>query len=204
MEKVIIGAGGFAREIQAEYKKHYGQKLKLFVDDIYYKKEDGVFRMKDLNFKTQAVIIAVGEPASKEIILKNLPKNTSFWGYVSPNADIIDRETIKIGWGSIVCSGCILTTNITIGNHVHLNLNTTIGHDTTIDDFSTTAPNVNISGNVNIGKRVYLGTNAVVREKLEIHSDIIIGLNSGVVNELKDSDIYIGTPAKKLIKNNKE
>lgn len=201
MEKVLIGAGGFAREIKAAYNHQFGKNLKMFVDDEYYREEDGLHRISELNFMEHIALIAVGDPKSKEAILRKLPKNIAFWSFISPDSKIIDRCKIQVGHGVIICAGCILTTNIKLGNHVHLNLNTTVGHDSILEDFVTTAPNVNISGNVHVKESVYLGTNSVVKEKITIGKDIVVGLNAGVVSDLTESGVYVGTPAKIIKKN---
>jgi UDP-3-O-[3-hydroxymyristoyl] glucosamine N-acyltransferase len=65
-------------------------------------------------------------------------------------------------------------------------------------DFFRTSPGSIISGNCNIGKHVYFGTNSSVREKIKICDNVTIGLNSGVVKDIKDEGIYVGTPAKKI------
>jgi sugar O-acyltransferase (sialic acid O-acetyltransferase NeuD family) len=195
LERVIIGAGGFAREVQAEVKKQYGQECKMFVDDEYWK--EGFFRISDFNSKMYSALLAVGNPADKKILLAKLPENTTFWNYISPNAYVGD---LKMGKGNFICAGVIITTNVTIGNHVHLNLQTTVGHDAVIGDFSTTAPSVNISGNVNIGSGVYLGTKSCIREKLSICDDVTVGLNAGVVSNIVESGVYVGTPAIKMNK----
>lgn len=195
LEPVIFGAGGFAREVQAEVKKYCGDVLKMYVDDQYW--VEGLFRISEFDPEYQAMLIAVGNPDDKRKLLAKLPENTIFWNYTSPNAYVGD---VKMGTGNFICAGVIITTNVTIGNHVHLNLQTTVGHDSVIGDFSTTAPSVNISGNVNIGSGVYLGTKCSIREKISICDDVVIGLNSGVVKDIVESGIYIGTPATKLNK----
>jgi sugar O-acyltransferase (sialic acid O-acetyltransferase NeuD family) len=195
LEWVIFGAGGFAREVQAEVKRQYGDVLKMYVDDQYW--VEGLFRISEFDPENQAMLIAVGKPDDKKTLLAKLPENTRFWNYVSPNAYVGD---VKMGTGNFICAGVIITTNVTIGNHVHLNLQTTVGHDSVIGDFSTTAPSVNISGNVTIGSGVYLGTKCSIREKISICDDVVIGLNSGVVKDIVESGIYIGTPATKLNK----
>ena len=91
-----------------------------------------------------------------------------------------------------------LTTNIKLGKHSHLNLQTTIGHDCNIGDFFTTAPGAKISGNCKIGDRVYIGTNSSTREKITICNDVTLGLNSGVIKNISDPGIYVGTPAIKV------
>ena len=105
---------------------------------------------------------------------------------------------IEIGEGSVICAGSILTTNIKIGKHSHLNLLTTIGHDTVVGDYFTTAPGAKISGNCNIGECVYFGTNSSVREKITICDNVTIGLNGGVVKNINKSGIYVGVPTRLL------
>ena len=104
----------------------------------------------------------------------------------------------KIGKGSIICSGSILTTNISLGNFVHCNINTTIGHDTNIGNFCNISPGVNISGKCNINDFIYIGTNASIKENISICENVVIGLNSGVVKNIIDPGIYIGNPSKKI------
>ena len=191
LEPVIIGAGGFAREVQVEVIKQYGNVLKMYVDDQYW--VDGLYKISEFNPETQSALIAVGSPSDKKILLSKLPENTTFWNYISPRAYVGD---LKIGTGNFICAGVIITTNVTIGNHVHLNLQTTVGHDAVIGDFVTTAPSVNINGNVTIGNSVYLGTKSCIREKVSICDDTVLGMNAGVVNDIVESGIYIGTPAR--------
>jgi len=62
-----------------------------------------------------------------------------------------------MGEGVVICAGCILTTNIKIGNHVQINLDCTIGHDVIMDDYSTLAPGVHLSGYVSLGKKSLCG-----------------------------------------------
>ena len=78
----------------------------------------------------------------------------------------MDKPNIKIGEGSIICAGTILTTNLVFGKFTQLNLLTTIGHDTILGDFCTTGPGVNISGNCNIGNNVILKRYIQVRDRI--------------------------------------
>jgi sugar O-acyltransferase (sialic acid O-acetyltransferase NeuD family) len=128
-------------------------------------------------------------------MVQRLPKETQYFSFIHPSAYVLGYDVI-IGKGSIVCAGCILTTNIIIGNHAHLNLQTTIGHDCEIGDYFTTAPGAKISGNCKIYDCVYIGTNASIKQKISIRSLTTIGLNAGVVKDIKEPGTYIGTPAK--------
>ena len=127
-----------------------------------------------------------------------MPKSTKYFSFIHDTAQILGND-VFIEDGSIICAGCILTTNIKIGRHAHLNLHTTIGHDCEIGDYFTTAPGAKISGNCKIKECVYIGTNASIKEKISINSFVTIGLNAGVVKNITESGIYVGTPSKRII-----
>ena len=195
MKKAIIGAGGFAQEIRA----HIGDfTMKCFVDDEYYtKNENFVYPLSKFNPEEYEVVVAIGDPRDRFDMIQKLPKNTKYFTYIHPTAIILGND-VKIGKGSIICAGCILTTNIELGEHSHLNLQTTIGHDCKIGDYFTTAPGAKISGNCKIYSQVYVGTNASIKQKISIHSFATIGSNATVVKHIEEPGIYAGVPAKKI------
>ena len=114
------------------------------------------------------------------------------------NAKILDKHTINIGKGTVICAGSILTTNITIGNFSQINLNSTIGHDCNIGSFFTTAPGVNISGTTTIGNLNYYGTNSAINNNLNITDNVTIGMNSNVIKYINISGTYVGNPIRKI------
>jgi len=132
-------------------------------------------------------------------LIQRLSKETKYFTFIHDSVQILGND-FTIGEGSIVCAGCIITTNVSIGKHTHLNLQTTIGHDCRIGDFFTTAPGVKISGNCKIHDCVYIGTNASIKEKISIHSLSTIGMNAGVVKNICEPGVYVGTPAKLINK----
>jgi sugar O-acyltransferase (sialic acid O-acetyltransferase NeuD family) len=195
MEKVLIGAGGFAREIRAHMNDF---TMKCFVDDQYYKEnDDNILPLSQFDATKHRALVAIGDPKDRFDMVQKLPKGTKYFSHIHPSAVILGND-VEIGEGSIVCAGVIITTNVKIGKHAHLNLQSTIGHDCTIGDYFTTAPGAKISGNCTIYDCVYVGTNASVKQKVSIHSFATVGLNAGVVKSIEDSGTYIGTPAKKL------
>ena len=198
MKKAIIGNGGFGREVYWSLSPSDRLRAVFFVDDSYYdSSQEKTFPLSKFNSKEYQVVVAIGDPQSRESLVKKLPNDTVFFTHIHPSSIILD-DKIEIGEGSIICSGVILTTNIKIGKHCHLNLQTTIGHDTNIGDYFTTAPGVKISGNCNIGNKVYFGTNSCSKQKINICDNTTIGLNCGVVKNIYEPGIYIGTPAIKI------
>lgn len=195
MKKAIIGAGGFAREIKAYLNE---SKTIMFVDDHYYKlNNDSILPLSLFDPNIYEVVVAIGNPLDRWEMVQKLPKETKYFTYIHPTAQIYSSLE-NIGKGSIICPGVIITTNVELGEHTHLNLLSTIGHDCKIGNYFTTAPGAKISGNCDIKSGVYIGTNASVREKISICSQVTIGLNAGVVKNITEWGTYVGVPAKKI------
>lgn len=198
MKKGIIGAGGFGREVYWSLGLGERTNTVFFVDDEYYDgKTDIILPLSQFNPNEYEVVVAIADPHHRERIVNGLPTDTKYFTHIHPTAQIHGND-VFIGEGSIICAGTIITTNVKIGKHAHLNLITTIGHDCIIGDYFTTAPGVQISGNEVIGNRVYFGTRSCIKQKLTVCDDVIIGMNSGVVKHIKESGTYIGTPTKKI------
>lgn len=201
----IIGAGGFGREILCllnDIYAHFGKNIYgqvVFVVNEEYLNENEimdvpVFGYEGFDFSSYQVLISPGDPKLRNKIATLLPNNTNFGTVIHPQA--IVSKWVTLGEGSIVCAGSIITCNIALGKHTQINLQTTIGHDTQIGDFFTSAPGAKISGNCKIGDHVYVGTNASIKEKISITNDVIIGMGASVTRNIITSGTYIGTPAK--------
>jgi sugar O-acyltransferase (sialic acid O-acetyltransferase NeuD family) len=193
----IIGAGGFGREVFWSLLPEERKDAMFFVDDEYYTFGSDTLPLSMFNPNLYKVVVAVGDPCDRKRIIESLPKETVYFTHIHSSVQILGND-VEIGEGSIICAGSILTTNIKIGKHAQLNLQTTIGHDCVIEDFFTTAPGTKISGNVNIGECVYFGTNSSIKQKLSVCNKVTIGMNSGVTKNINESGTYIGTPAKKI------
>ena len=103
---------------------------------------------------------------------------------------------VRVGAGTVICAGVRVTTNILLGRHVHLNNNTTVGHDCTLADYVTANPLVSISGGVSIGSESMLGTNSTVLQQLSIGDRSVVGAGSCVVRDVPDDTVVKGVPAK--------
>jgi sugar O-acyltransferase (sialic acid O-acetyltransferase NeuD family) len=198
MKKGIIGAGGFGREVYWSLDFMERIDTVFFVDDKYWDgKNDLILPLSNFNPKEYEVVIAVADPKDRFDMVQRLPKETKYFTHIHKSVQILGDD-IEIGEGSIICAGTIITTNVKLGKHTHLNLQTTIGHDCEIGNYFTTAPGAKISGNCKIYSCVYVGTNASIKEKLSIHSFTTIGSNAAVVKNIEESGTYVGVPSKKI------
>ena len=205
---VFFGAGGFGREVlqivrdinrsQPETWNPIG-----FIVDREYKAPpivqglpvlggiDWLQQNKDIH-----VVVCVGSPAAKRRIAMKIAStcNNQFASLVHPRAWLGDN--VWIGYGSVICAGSLITTDIYIGEHVHINLGSTIGHDAKLSDFVTLNPSVNVSGNVTLQQGVEVGTGSVILPHAHIGSWTVIGAGSTVTKPLEDNVTAVGSPAK--------
>lgn len=207
-EIVIFGAGGFAREVAwlLSYRERLGtHRVVGFVEDeaAEGKNVNGQPVMSWDAFMSLPqkphMAIAVGDPwARKAIAMRCNEADARFATLVHHSVEM--SEFVEIGVGSIICCGSILTVNIKLGRHVHVNLDCTIGHDVYIGDFSTLSPGVHVSGNVHIGDGVYIGTganiiNGVSDKPLVIADGTVIGAGACVTKSTEPYGLYAGVPA---------
>jgi sugar O-acyltransferase (sialic acid O-acetyltransferase NeuD family) len=193
MKLALFGYGGHAREVAAQMGKDVN--VTFFVDDNYAK---GISKpISEFNPKKYLMMVAVADSKDRKEIVSKLPKETEYFTFIHPTAQIMSDDVI-IGNGSFIGANCILTTNIRIGDHAILNRGNHIGHDCNIASFFSLMPGGIISGNVNVGDSVYIGTNSSVREKIKICDDVVIGLNTGIIKSITSSGTYAGNPIKKI------
>ena len=105
---------------------------------------------------------------------------------------------VHISDGAIICAGSVITTDVTIGRFVHVNLDCTIGHDTVIDDYCTLSPGAHVSGNVHFHSGVYAGTGATFIEHVDVASGSIIGAGAVVRESIREAGTYVGVPARRV------
>ena len=211
MKKIAIyAAGGFGREILTLIK-HINNSKDTYEFIGFY--DDGIPKgtlvngqkvlggIDELNKVAEPleVAFAIGNPISKHKVIElvNNP-HLNFPILIHPNVIIGDLDFVKIGKGTIITAGCILTTNIELGDFVILNLGCTVGHDTNIASYSSFMPSVNISGEVIIGENVYVGTGAKIINQLEIGANSIIGAGAVVSKSIPSNCTAVGIPAKPI------
>jgi sugar O-acyltransferase (sialic acid O-acetyltransferase NeuD family) len=207
---VIIGAGGFGREVldifEADNEANNKWEVRGFIDDNPqllgqmirgYKVLGGLAFLSKLKNKQTRAIIAVGDTlARKKIAEKVKALGAKFCNIIHPS--VIKTPHVEFGEGVIVTAGCIFTNNIKIGNHVIINLNATIGHDTIIEDFVTLSPGVHINGRNRISEGVYVGSGAVTIQDVSLGKWSTIGAGAVVVKDIPERVVAVGIPAKPI------
>jgi sugar O-acyltransferase (sialic acid O-acetyltransferase NeuD family) len=204
---VIFGTGGFAREVHqlVEDLVSDGADWNVlgFLDDDPEREGTAVHNLPVLGTRTWPtdrgqVAVAVGlgsTPVRRRLIADLLAANETlrFPTLVHPTAWIGNR--IDLGQGTVICAGSMLTTDLRLSDHVIVNLDCTIGHDSAIDAFVTVAPSVNISGRVQVGEGCDLGTSSSVIQGVSIGAWTIVGAGAVVTRDLPPNVTAVGVPA---------
>lgn len=209
MKFAIFGTGGLGREIYVLAKQVYEDFDERFLgwyDDTVSKGNlvmgfPVLGGMDDLNSVDNAVGLFIGlgdSRTKKKVVGKIINSKVIFPSLIHPDVDVEDYQIIKHGKGCIIQKGCILTTNIQLGEFVFLNLDCTVGHDTKIGKFSSFMPSVNVSGDCTIGDACYFGTNATVINALEIGAGAVIGAGACVAKNIDPNTVNVGVPSKAI------
>lgn len=212
-EIAIFGAGGFGLEVsmlveQMNAVSHEWELIGFF--------DDGEPKGRIINGYTVLggidklnqwtshlfLVLALGIPKTKKYVLEKIHNKKIFYPVlIHPSVIMGNNKYLAIGEGSIICAGAIITTNISIGRHVILNLACTVGHQTEIGDFCSFMPTCNISGEVKIGEGNFWGTGAKIINKKVVGDNVIIGAGSVVTEDIPDNVTAVGVPAKVIKKN---
>ncbi|WP_079506596.1 acetyltransferase [Mesobacillus jeotgali] len=204
---VIIGAGGFGREvawlIEEINKVKHEWNIFGFVDDndnIHGTEIFGYPVVGDIEWlrgQELHVVNAIGDPLiKKDVINRMIGSKNKYPVLIHPS--VIYSNSVIFGEGSIICPGTILTVDIQIGKHVIINIDSTIGHDAVIGDYTTILPSVNVSGYVETKECVSVGTGSAIIQGITIGENTIIGAGSVVVKDLPANCTAVGGPAKPI------
>lgn len=210
-EIAIVGAGGFGKETLVMINQINAINPQWLVNGFY---DDGIAAgstvagipvlgnldaLKRID-QELAIVVAVGDPKVKRSVVERIQQpNLYFPTLIHPVATI--GENIQSGVGCIVTAGCRLTIDITLGDFVLLNLNTTVGHDVHIGSFTSVMPGVHLSGYVQVGEEVLIGTGASVLQHVNIGNRSVVGAGAVVNKNVEPHRTVAGVPARSIKRN---
>ena len=204
---IIIGAGGFAREVYYHAQNSFGfnenWRLKGFLDgdiklsDEEYKKlpapvlgDVDTYKISDDDVFTCAI---ADSKVRRKFVEKMLERGAEFINIISKQSYIL--PTAEIGRGAIITCNVEISALVKIGDFVILNTSITVGHDAEIENFSCVMPQAVICGGVKIGAGVFIGANATLIPKVKIGDGAYIGAGSVVLKKVPAGAKVFGNPA---------
>jgi sugar O-acyltransferase (sialic acid O-acetyltransferase NeuD family) len=208
---VVVGAGGFGREtvdaVRAMNACGASWRLLGFLDD------DPALTGRDVNglpvlggtrelenLPDAFVVVTTGRPdnyASRPRIVDALRLPAERYAtIVHPSASVSGSS--RIGPGSVLLAGAVLTSAVRVGAHVAIMPHVTLTHDDVVEDFATLASGVCLGGTVRVGRCAYVGAGALVREGRNVGVCALIGMGAVVVADVPAREVWAGVPARRL------
>ena len=204
---VIIGVGGFAREVywHAQDSVGYGEEwdIKGFLDgDVKLTAEEYEKLSAPLLGDVDSYVIepddcficAIGSPKVKEKLVQRILARDGAFINVVHNSAIV-YPTVRMGRGNILCPDVHILDHVKIGNFVTINGRSGMGHDAEVGDYSSLMGSVEIMGYVRIGRRTFWGGGARAGPHSRVDDDATVGVASVVLRRIKAGDTVFGNPA---------
>lgn len=208
---VILGAGGFAKEIATVLLwNDYDHEIVFFDNVSSIIDEDIASNFKLMKNESNLAqyfkevssdfCLGVGSPINREKLFGLGVYCGGKCQKIISNKAIIGQINVNIGSGTAILSGVTVTASIKIGQCCVINKDVIISHDVTIGDYVEVSPGVRLLGKTSVGNYSSIGTNAVILPNINIGKNCVIGAGSVVTKDVPDNTTVIGIPAKQLTK----
>jgi len=205
-ELVIVGGGGHGREtldiVEAINAVEPTWAFAGFVDDgeiiadRLERRDASLLGTTEILANTNLhYVVGIGSPA----VRAKLDEQLTAWGrtaatLIHPAATLASDN--RISDGVLLAAGARVTTNVTLGRHVHLNVNAVVSHDCVVGDYTTLSPGSLVNGDVQIGTGVFLGTGAIITPGVTIGDHAVIGAGAVVVRDVPSGVTVKGVPGR--------
>ena len=162
-----------------------GQKI----DDIQVYKHEDLPVSKDfygicgvMDYKLRRKIVRT-EIETKEYILPTL---------IHPVT--VKSSDFIAGPGSIILSGAHIGYNVKIGKCVLVTINTVLGHDLIVGEYTSIMASVAIGGNCSIGEGCFIGSGAILNQGVKIGNESLVGMGTSIIKDVPDKTSVINYP----------
>ncbi|MBY0316681.1 MAG: hypothetical protein K2Q26_14245 [Bdellovibrionales bacterium] len=196
MRLIIIGAGGFGREVfQWATDQYSAEAIKGFLspnasDLDGFRIDKPILGTEDTyEFQSEdRFILAVGSPKiRKNISDKILSRGGKFINLIHPTAVVSQLATI--GEGVIICPFALVSPNANIEDFSVLNFYCSVAHDATLGKYSVMSPYSTLNGNSQTFEGVFLGTGVSLAPRVEIGAWSKISAGLAVVSSVGDNTL---------------
>jgi sugar O-acyltransferase (sialic acid O-acetyltransferase NeuD family) len=199
---LLIGASGLAREVVAAGMPGV---VGILDDDEQLRGAElagvtVVGAVADAAARGEALLVCIGAGAARREVVRRLTAlgvyDDRYATFTAPGARV--GSTSRIGAGTILLDGAVVTSDVWIGRHCVVMPNCTLTHDDILEDYVTLSAGASLAGRVRVREMAYIGTNASVRQSTTIGRSATVGMGAVVLTDVPDEEVWAGVPARQL------
>ena len=155
--------------------------------------------------KLIGVIVAIGDNAIRSRVAAHVGElcpSLPFVSAIHPRASI--ARNVSVGEGTVIMAGVSVNPCCQIGRSCILNTNSSLDHDSVMEDFSSLSPHATTGANCRIGEYTAICIGSTLIHGVHIGEHTVIGAGSTVLKHVESFCVAYGTPARKVRKRNAE
>ena len=154
-----------------------------------------IFKYDDLSISNNYYgICGVMDCELKKRIVNNEIRKKKYKLATIIHPDVMQPSDLKIGPGSVLFSGVKISYNVKMGKCVWIDVNSLLGHDLMVDNYTSIMPSVTISGNCKIGSESLIGAGAIIHQNISIGKKCLVGIGTTIVKNIHHNTSVIDFP----------
>lgn len=202
---VIVGAGGFGREMFAAAREAVGFGTDFDIRGFLDARADALESFRGYppvlgdpaTYVPQSgdiFITALGDIASRRKCAEILAARGAEFATIIHRLATVGPN-VTIGEGSFLAPGVTLTADISVGRHACVFHNSSVGHDSVLGDFSHVYAQCAVGGGVVIGEGVRVFPGSVIVPRRRLGADATVAAGSTVFLNVPSGTTVHGNPA---------